>query len=47
MEDKKIKDCMIEPNEIGIMNKNKEKLKGKNAEYNAKRIVDIFKGVKN
>jgi len=47
LKDKKIKDFMIDPNEFGIMNKNKENLKGKNAEYNAKRIVDIFKGVTN
>ena len=47
LKDEKIKDFMMEPNEFGIMNKNKENLKGKNAEYNAKRIVDIFKGVTN
>ena len=47
LKDEKIKDFMIDPNEFGIMNKNKENLKGKNAEYNAKRIVDIFKGVTN
>ena len=29
------------------INKNKENLKGKNAEYNAQKIIDIFKGEDN
>ena len=42
-----IKDFIIDPVEFGITNKNKEKLKGKNAEYNAQKIIDIFKGEDN
>ena len=42
-----IKDFIIDPAEFGITNKNKEKLKGKNAEYNAQKIIDIFKGEDN
>ena len=43
----KIKDFIIDPVEFGITNKNKEKLKGKNAEYNAQKIIDIYKGEDN
>ena len=39
-----IKSFLIDPNDFNIINKNKENLKGKNAEYNAQKIVDIFKG---
>mgnify|MGYP001304365171 CR=1 FL=1 len=42
-----IKNFLINPADLNITNKNKENLKGKNAEYNAKRIVDIFKGENN
>ena len=43
----KIKNFIIDPIEFNITNKNKEKLKGKNAEYNAQKIIDIFKGEDN
>jgi len=42
-----IKDFIIDPIEFGITNNNKEKLKGKNAEYNAQKIIDIYKGEDN
>ena len=43
----KIRDFIIDPSELNITKKNKENLKGKNAEYNAQKIVDIYKGVDN
>jgi len=43
----KIKKFIINPIELNIIKKNKENLKGKNAEYNAQRIVDIYKGEDN
>jgi len=39
-----IKSFVIDPAELNITNKNKENLKGKNAEYNAQKIIDICKG---
>jgi anthranilate phosphoribosyltransferase len=42
-----IKSFLINPTELNITNKNKENLKGQNAEYNAQKIVDIFKGENN
>ena len=43
----KIKSFLIDPTNLNITNKNKENLKGKNAEYNAQKIIDIFKGENN
>ena len=43
----KIKNFIINPSELSITNKNKENLKGKNAEYNAQKIIDIYKGEDN
>ena len=43
----KIKSFLINPANLNIVNKNKENLKGKNAEYNCQKIIDIFKGVDN
>ena len=43
----KIKSFIIDPLELNIKNKNKENLKGKNAEYNAQKIIDIYKGEDN
>jgi anthranilate phosphoribosyltransferase len=40
----KIKDFIIDPSELNILNKNKENLKGKDAAYNAQKIIGIFKG---
>jgi len=42
-----IKSFLINPADLNIVNKNKENLKGKNAEYNAQKIIDIFKGEDN
>ena len=42
-----IKSFLINPADFNIVNKNKENLKGKNAEYNAQKIIDIFKGEDN
>ena len=42
-----IKSFFINPADLNITNKNKENLKGKNAEYNAQKIIDIFKGEDN
>jgi anthranilate phosphoribosyltransferase len=43
----KITNFIIDPIEFNITNRNKEKLKGKNAEYNAQKIIDIYKGEDN
>ena len=43
----KIKKFIIDPSELNIINGNKENLKGKNAEYNAQKIIDIYKGTEN
>ena len=40
----KIKSYLINPTDLNITYKNKENLKGKNAEYNAQKVTDIFKG---
>jgi anthranilate phosphoribosyltransferase len=42
-----IKNFMIDPADLDITNKNKENLKGKNSEYNAQKIIDIYKGEDN
>jgi anthranilate phosphoribosyltransferase len=42
-----IKSFLINPDDLNITNKNTENLKGKNAEYNAQKIIDIFKGEDN
>ena len=44
LKNKTIKEFIIDPTELAITSSNKENLKGKNAEYNAKKIIDIFKG---
>ena len=43
----KITQFSIDPKNLGLNLNNKENLKGKNAEYNSERIVEIFKGKKN
>ena len=40
----KINEFIIDPKDLGIVSGNKENLKGKNAEYNAEKIVEIYKG---
>ena len=47
LKDKEIKEFTIDPKTLGINCKNKENLKGKNAEYNSEKIIEIFKGKKN
>ena len=42
-----IKNFIVNPSELNIVNKNKENLKGKNATYNAEKIIDIYKGEDN
>jgi len=42
-----IKNFIINPADLNITNKNKENLKGKNAEYNAQKIINIYKGEDN
>ena len=42
-----IKEFKIEPKNFGIDLNNKENLKGKNAEYNAEKIIEIYKGKTN
>jgi anthranilate phosphoribosyltransferase len=42
-----IKSFFINPADLKITNKNQENLKGKNAVYNAQKIIDIFKGEDN
>ena len=44
---KNIKSFMIDPADLNITNKNKKNLKGKNAVYNAQKIIDIYKGEDN
>ena len=43
----KITQFSIDPKNLGLNLNNKENLKGKNAEYNSEKIIEIFKGKKN
>jgi len=47
LKDGKINEFIIDPKDLGINPGNKDNLKGKNAEYNAKKIIEIYKGTKN
>ncbi len=47
LKDKNINEFTIDPRELGIVLKNKNNLKGKNAEYNAEKIIEIYKGKTN
>ncbi len=47
LKDGKINEFSIEPKDLGINEGYKENLKGKNAEYNAEKIIDIYKGTSN
>ena len=47
LSNEKIKKIIIDPSQFNILNKNKDNLKGKNAEYNAQKIIDIYKGEDN
>ena len=42
-----IKSFIINPTDLNITNKNKKNLRGKNAEYNAQKIIDIYKSENN
>ena len=42
-----INEFVIDPKVLGIDASNKENLKGKNAEYNSKKIIEIYKGKTN
>tara|TARA_B100001123_G_scaffold448187_1_gene608210 strand:+ start:1816 stop:2820 length:1005 start_codon:yes stop_codon:yes gene_type:complete len=47
LKDEKIKEIEINPKKIGIKFNNPENLLGKDADYNATKIIDIFSGIKN
>ena len=47
LKDGKINEFTIDPRDLDINTNNKENLKGKNAEYNAAKIIDIYKGASN
>ena len=47
LKDGKINEFTINPKDLGINEGDKENLKGKNAEYNAEKIIDIYKGTAN
>ena len=47
LKDGKINEFTIDPKDLGINSDNKDSLKGKNAEYNAEKIVEIYKGKSN
>ncbi|MDC1150992.1 anthranilate phosphoribosyltransferase [Pelagibacteraceae bacterium] len=47
LKDGKINEFIINPKELGINSGNKDNLKGKNAEYNAEKIEEIYKGKSN
>ena len=47
LNNRSIKSFIIDPADFNITKKNKENLKGKNANYNAQKIIDIYKGEEN
>ena len=47
LRNKTINEFTIDPKELGINSNNNENLKGKNAEYNSKKIIEIYKGQSN
>ena len=47
LKDGKINEFTINPKDLDINEGDKENLKGKNAEYNAEKIIDIYKGTSN
>ena len=47
LKDKKINEFTINPKDLGINFGNKDNLKGKNAKYNAEKIVEIYEGKSN
>ena len=47
LKNNKISELKIDPKKIGIKFNNPDNLKGKDADYNANKIIDIFSGVEN
>ena len=47
LKDNKIKEFTLDPRELGINSNNKNNIKGKDAVYNSKKILEIFKGQSN
>ena len=47
LNNKGLKRFIIDPSELNITNINKENLKGRNADFNAQKIIDIYKGEDN
>ncbi len=47
LKDDNINEFKIDPKNLGIDSGNKENLKGKNAEYNSEKIIEIYKGKSN
>ena len=47
LKDGKIIEFTIDPKNLGINSSNRDNLKGKNAEYNSEKIIEIFKGIEN
>ena len=47
LKDGKINEFVIDPRDLGLNSGNKENLKGKNAEYNSEKIIEIYKGTSN
>ena len=47
LKDNNINEFTINPKELGINSNNKNNLKGKNAKYNAIKIIEIYKGTSN
>ena len=43
----KINEIKIDPKKVGIKFDNPDNLKGRDADYNANKIIDVFSGVKN
>ena len=47
LKDKNINEFVIDPRFLGINSVNKKNLTGKNSDYNAKKIIEIYKGASN
>ena len=47
LKNKKINELIIDPKNLGISGGIKDNLKGKNAEYNSEKIIEIYKGKSN
>ena len=47
LKDGKITQFLIDPKNLGLNSTNQENLKGKNAEYNSEKIIEIYKGTNN